>query len=153
ERSLHPAAVATFDAGLLDRLIDEMEAEGIKDLLGEGIEPVGVEYSLELEVSTKGGPPVMLQCPDAVRRSHDQLHLFLKSRLAAGPDGLSLDIARLRVRTAMPKPELVEMPLQAADSSTALKGSRKVAWGTERGEARIYSWERLRAGNRVEGCA
>jgi len=53
----------------------------------------------------------------------------------------------------MPKPALAEKPLQGPDSSHAIKGSRKVAWGSSKGEAQLYHWELLQPGNRVEGCA
>ena len=53
----------------------------------------------------------------------------------------------------MPKPKLVERPTQGTDSTQAWKGTRKVLWGSSKGEARIYDWDALQPGNRVEGCA
>jgi N-methylhydantoinase A/oxoprolinase/acetone carboxylase beta subunit len=53
----------------------------------------------------------------------------------------------------MPKPALIEKAMQGTDSSHAIKGNRKVAWGSSRGETQLYHWELLQPGNRVEGCA
>jgi len=70
------------------------------------------------------------------------------------PDGpISLELIRVSVKKGMPKPRLVERPLQGPDSSHARKGTRKVLWGSSKGEAQIYNWEALRPGNRVSGCA
>jgi N-methylhydantoinase A/oxoprolinase/acetone carboxylase beta subunit len=69
----------------------------------------------------------------------------------SGP--LSLDLFRLRVKKAMSKPQIIERPLQASDSSHARVGTRQVSWGSRSGEAQVYRWEWLRPGNRVEGSA
>src|SRR5262249_1974533 len=153
ERSLHYANVCTFDCDLLDRAIEEMTAEGIKDLLGEGIDPQGMECSLELEVSCTGQHAVMLSCPDDARRTPEDLRTFLETQLEASAPSLRLNLARLRVTKGTPRPRLVEQPLQLADPSPALTGSRQVAMANSRQEARLYAWELLRSGNRVDGCA
>jgi N-methylhydantoinase A/oxoprolinase/acetone carboxylase beta subunit len=81
----------------------------------------------------------------------------LKTALAAAgekqaaPGGLEL--LRVRVRKQMPKPRLAEHALQGSDSSDALTGTREVFWGSRNGEAKIYRWESLLPGNRMDGCA
>ena len=66
---------------------------------------------------------------------------------------LSLEVLRVFVKKTMPKPKLAERPLQSSGFRAAWKGTRKVLWGSSKGEARIYDWEALQPGNRVEGCA
>jgi N-methylhydantoinase A/oxoprolinase/acetone carboxylase beta subunit len=62
-------------------------------------------------------------------------------------------LLRVQIKKAIPKPSLVEKPLQGADSSHALKGKRNVAWGSKDREALLYTWEALQPGNSLEGCA
>jgi len=57
------------------------------------------------------------------------------------------------MRKAMPKPALTAKPLQGTDASHAIKGERKVAWGSSKCTAQLYRWEALDPANRVEGCA
>jgi N-methylhydantoinase A/oxoprolinase/acetone carboxylase beta subunit len=57
------------------------------------------------------------------------------------------------VKKQMRKPRLVERKLQSPDSSHALKGTRKVSWGSSAGEAQIYNFEALQPGNQIKGCA
>ena len=64
-----------------------------------------------------------------------------------------IELMLVQIRKAMPKPALIEKAMQGTDSSHAIKGRRKVAWGSTKGEAQLYSWDLLQPGNRVEGCA
>ena len=153
------AGVAISDAGVvrIRQMIEEMKAEGVKDLLGEGIRPDGISYSYELDASRNGHSSISVPCSEASLRSEKDLHAALTKALGkpgSAPDGpISLELIRVSVKKGMPKPRLVERPLQGADSSHARKGTRKVLWGSSKGEAQIYNWEALRPGNRVNGCA
>src|SRR5262249_21338666 len=119
----------------------------------EGIEPNGVEFALELELSGKHGDLVTISCPGGAYRNPNGLRTLLESKGVDPLDGLCLGLARLKVKKSMARPELREMALQASDPSAALKDRRDLVWRGKRLEAGIYSWERLRPGNRVEGCA
>ncbi|MGC1171252.1 MAG: hypothetical protein WA886_20275, partial [Candidatus Acidiferrales bacterium] len=66
---------------------------------------------------------------------------------------LALDLLRVSVKKTMPKPKLIERPIQNADSTHAWKGTRQVLWGSKTGEAKIYDWDQLQPGNQVEGAA
>jgi N-methylhydantoinase A/oxoprolinase/acetone carboxylase beta subunit len=73
--------------------------------------------------------------------------------MATNPDGTSIELLRVKIRKAMPKPALVRRPMQGSDAVHAIKGTRKVAWGSSKGEAQLYRWEALEPGNRITGCA
>jgi len=153
ERSLH---LTSLGDGELQRLSDALldsKAEGTRDLLGEGIKPDGIEYAIELEVSRNGQPSVAVACPADAFQSAKQLKAFLEKTLGGGMEAFVVDLLRVQIKKAMPKPSLAERPLQGADSSHASKGKRQVAWGSAKGEAQLYRWEDLQPGNRVEGCA
>ena len=81
------------------------------------------------------------------------LRAFCEEKSEVGAGRIAIELIRVQIRKPMPKPAVVEKPLGAADSSHAIKGTRKVAWGSSKGEARLFHWEALRPGNRVEGCA
>lgn len=129
------------------RALQEMKAEGEKDLLGEGIHPSDVTYHASVEVSANEGRRRLLALHEETLKSPHGL----QSYLAAG--GQTIETVRLRVRKAVAKPELAKKPLRGADASAALKGERAIAFGSKDGRARIYRWESLDPGNRVGGCA
>jgi N-methylhydantoinase A/oxoprolinase/acetone carboxylase beta subunit len=153
------AGVALTETGIIRirQMIEEMKAEGVKDLLGEGIRPEGITYTCELDASRNGHNSVAVPCSESSLRNEKDLHAAL-SRALANPAGapdtpISLELLRVSVKKQMPKPHLVERKLQSQDCSHALKGTRKVSCGSSSGEAHIYNWEALESGNRVKGCA
>jgi acetophenone carboxylase len=152
ERLLHKTPVSALDAAWLSDIIDQMKAEGNKDLMGEGIEPRDLDYSLELEVSGDGRPPATLSCPNPWPRTADEIRSFLESSVG-GAAPLCLDLARLRVKKLIDKPAPAVKPLHQPDSWHAHNGRREVVWGSESHKARVYRWELLEPGNLVEGCA
>jgi N-methylhydantoinase A/oxoprolinase/acetone carboxylase beta subunit len=134
------------------QMLEEMKAESVQDLLGEGIRPENVSYVIEFEVSGKDRNSVPVPCSESSLRSAGDLETALRAAgVPAGP--IALDLLRLRVRKTMPKPQLVAQPLQGDDSSHARLGKRQVFWGSRGGEAQVYRWESLRPGNCIEGCA
>jgi N-methylhydantoinase A/oxoprolinase/acetone carboxylase beta subunit len=157
ERAIHLSSLQESEVCRLRQAIEDMRAEGVKDLLGEGIQPAELTYTIELEVSPAGRSTRIVSTPEAVLGSGRELrqHLARSLREArASEDGDALpELARLQVRKWMPKPNLVERPRERADSSRARKGTRPVVWGSTRGTAQLHEWELLRPGNRVEGCA
>lgn len=157
ERPLYLTSLEESDVGRLRQEIEDMKAEGLKDLLGEGIRPADVRYSIEVEVSPTGQPANAVATPESALRSARDLRKHLTASLGDGcasQDGkVSIDHARLQVRKLMPKTDLVEPPRQGAHASHARKGTRPVAWGSKSGSAQLYRWESLQPGDRVEGCA
>jgi N-methylhydantoinase A len=152
ERAVAQPEISEPSMPQLREMLAQMKAEGIQDLLGEGIRPENVSYLIEFEVSGKERHQAPVACSETALRSATDLRAALAPAL--GPDDpVSLDLFRLRVRKEMPKPKLAKLPLQEADSSHARLGKREVCWGRLSGEAQVYRWESLRPGNRVQGCA
>jgi N-methylhydantoinase A/oxoprolinase/acetone carboxylase beta subunit len=154
------AGVALNESGIsrIRQVLEEMKAEGEKDLLGEGILPEGITYTFELDASRNGQASIAVPCNESSLRSEKDLRAALAKALAnpsgAPSDGpISLELLRVSVKKQMPKPHLTERALQTPDSSYARKGTRKVSWGSSTGEAQIYNWESLQPGNQVKGCA
>jgi acetophenone carboxylase len=153
ERAVPEPEISEGVVGRIRKMLEEMKAESIQDLLGEGIRPENVSYAIEFEVAGKGPHSVPVACSESALRSVKELEAALRSATGTPKGAISLDLFRLRVKKAMPKPKLAAQPLQAPDSSHARLGKRQVSWGSRGGEAQVYRWESLRPGNRVEGCA
>lgn len=153
ERALPEPSISESNVAGMRKMIEEMKSEGAQDLLGEGIRPENVSYALEFEMSGKGAPSAPVACSEAALKSAKDLEAALRTAANAPSGPIALDLIRLRVKKQMPKPHLTQQPLQAADSSHAHVGKRRVFWGSRTGEAQVYRWESLRPGNRVEGCA
>jgi N-methylhydantoinase A/oxoprolinase/acetone carboxylase beta subunit len=154
------AGVALNESGVIRirQMLEEMKAEGVKDLLGEGIRPEGISYACELDAARDGHNSIAVDCPESSLRNEKDLHVALAKALTQpahtpndGP--ISLELLRVSVKKQMPKPHLVERKLQSPDSTHARKGTRRVSWGSSTGEAQIYNWEALQPGNQVKGCA
>src|SRR6202050_5550674 len=116
------AGVAISDAGLIRirQMLEEMKAEGVKDLLGEGIRPDGISYAYEMDASRNDQSSISVPCSESSLRSEKELQAALAKAFGnpeGAPDGpISLELIRVSVKKGMPKPRLVERPLQAAAS-------------------------------------
>ena len=137
-------------------IVREMKAESVQDLLGEGISPDEVNYTVELELS-QNGTSVSASCAEMTLRVPGELQAAVDTALAAAGSFQGRDfqfkLIRLRALKAMPKSHLGQRSLGRADSSHARIGSRPVAWGSSRAEAQIFRWESLQPGNQVAGPA
>ena len=157
ERSIPETTISEQSLARMRQDLAEIRAEGVKDLLGEGIRPENLTYTIELEVVSAGRNSVSIECPESALASADALRRHVAAALdqaKGAPSGdTRLELLRVHVKKAMPRPRLVEQQLQPPDASHARTGSRKVFWGSRGGEAQVYRWESLRPGNRVEGCA
>jgi N-methylhydantoinase A len=153
ERPLEITTISDNTICDLNAILDEIKGESRRDLLGEGMKTDGIEYSVELEISQAGQPAVAAAYPQNSFRDAESLGSFCETITGNVAGEFVLELIRVQIRKAMPKPVLVERAMQEGDSSHAIKGKRKVAWGQLKGEALIYSWELLQPGNRVEGCA
>ena len=137
----------------LNNILREIQAESLRDLLGEAIKPDRISCSLELEIACPGRSTITAAYPDASFHDSQSLRTFCQAKSGVAADKMSIELLRVQIRKAMPKPTLGEKPLAGADSAHAKKGTRNVAWGSSRGQAQVYRWECLQPGNRVEGCA
>jgi N-methylhydantoinase A/oxoprolinase/acetone carboxylase beta subunit len=151
ERSFHMAIGNGPDVGPLNRLIGEMREAGIRDLLGEGINPDDAECSVELELSQPGGSSVYVKCQTQQFASLDDLRRQFGRDMPKGD--VSLELVRMRVKKAISKPALVPQALGTDDPASALLGMREVAYGSSEGMANLYKWESLAPGNMIQGCS
>jgi N-methylhydantoinase A len=157
ERAIPDPVISEQSLARIRQLLNEINAEAAKDLLGEGIAPERLAFSVELEAGKAGERAVPVACPEAALRSAEGLRFALAGALGLpatnSADKICLELLRVRVKKPMPKPRFNKSALQKPDASAARIGSRKVLWGSRSGEAQIYRWEQLRPGNRVDGCA
>lgn len=156
ERAIPNAAISEQTFTTIRQLLEEIKAEAVKDLLGEGVVPENLAFSVELEAGRAGERSISIACPELALRSTEGLKSALSEALglsANSQDRIGLELLRVRVKKTMPKTRFEKSLLEKPDASPARTGSRKVLWGSRNGEARIYHWELLKPGNRVDGCA
>ena len=127
-----------------------MKAESLRDLLGEGVKPDGIECSIELEIAGPGQQAIAAAYEGTSFHDAQSLRTFCEAKSGVGA---TIELIHVQIRKAMPKPALRERPLAGVDSAHAIKGKRTVAWGSFKGGAKLYRWECLQPGNRVDGCA
>jgi N-methylhydantoinase A/oxoprolinase/acetone carboxylase beta subunit len=153
ERSLQLTSLSVGEMLRLAEALADIKAEGNRDLLGEGIQPHGIEYLTEVEISRPGQRSLAVPCSLEALNDSDKLKALLDAALGKPKNAFVVELLRVQIKKAMPKPSLVEKQLQGGDSSHALKGKRQIGWDSKNGEALLYTWEGLQPGNSVEGCA
>jgi acetophenone carboxylase len=152
ERAVPGLRISDSEMKVLHGILEEIRVESQRDLLGEGIKPEGIEYSIELEISANGDSAAVA-FPESSLSSPDTLGRLWETKMGKKSVDARIELVRVNVRKAMPKPALVRRPVQGSDAAQAKKGTRKVAWGNSNGEAQLYHWEALQPGNCVSGCA
>jgi N-methylhydantoinase A len=157
ERGIAHIAISDESTSGLQTILKEIKAEGIKDLLGEGIKPEGLTYEIEIEASGSAGNSVVIPCLESILANPKELQTALASALVTaantGAKDISLELMRVRVKKPMSKPHVTEHALKSEDSSHARTGARKILSGRSGDDAQVYRWEALEAGNRVLGTA
>jgi N-methylhydantoinase A/oxoprolinase/acetone carboxylase beta subunit len=153
ERALSGAPLTDAGTSRIREVLAEMKAEGVKDLLGEGIRPDALIHSLEIEVSANHQNSRPIPFPESSLESAAKFRAALAAAGATPNEETSLELIRLRVKKPMSKPQLVERALESPDAAHAHRGARPILWGSRTGQAQIYSWESLAPGNRIEGPA
>jgi N-methylhydantoinase A/oxoprolinase/acetone carboxylase beta subunit len=153
ERPLSCTPLTEAGMSRIREVLKEMKAEGVKDLLGEGIRPDALIHSIEIEVSASGRNSASLPLSESSLENPAKFRAALSAAAAAPNEESALDLIRLRVKKPMSKPKLVERSLDAPDSEHARTGARQVLWGGRSRQAQIYRWESLVPGNRIEGSA
>jgi N-methylhydantoinase A/oxoprolinase/acetone carboxylase beta subunit len=151
ERSFHLMLRKDADVQPLNRLIEEMRGTGIRDLLGEGIDPEGAESSVELELSLAGGPGRTVKCSQTHFSTVQDLRR--KFGLDLGADEASVEVVRVRIKKAISRPSASLSELGPEVPDAACVGKRAVTYGSSVGEAALYKWESLRPGKRLRGCS
>src|SRR5260370_25969809 len=133
-------------------MLQDIKAESLRDLLGEGIKPDGIEYSMEVEVSVPGKAAMAVEFSEATIGDGGNLRASCEAKTGVSADKATIELLRAQIRKAMPKPALVERPMQGADSARAIKGTRKAAWGSSEGKRQFYNWELWGPGNAWRGA-
>ena len=146
------------EAAALPRIIGRMMADARRDMAGEGFPMDTVETELYVELHDSGRSyPVSCEWTIQSLDTGGLLSLFkerLVERLPRSSDGERVvEILRLRARAKAAKMQPLALPLGREDASDAAKGEREVYRGTEQVRSRLYSWEKLEPGNRIEGHA
>ena len=153
ERGLAHIAISGETASSLQTILKEIKAEGIKDLLGEGIKPEGLTYEIEIEASGSAVNSIAIPCSESVFANPKELQTALVSALGMATNtnakDVSLELMRVRVKKPMSKPHVAERALKSEDSSHARTGTRKLFGNSS--DAQVYRWEALEPGNRVVG--
>jgi len=160
------ARLATVDWARLDALIDEMAAQGERELELERIPPARRRTSARLdcrylkqyhEVSfAVSRESIRARDASAIAAAFHAEHQRLYG-YSLESENAPIEIINVRVQAlgATDKPQLGEEPLVDSDPGTARKGSRS-AYVPEHDAFRsvpVYDAHRLRNGNRIEGPA
>jgi N-methylhydantoinase A/oxoprolinase/acetone carboxylase beta subunit len=139
------------DVTRLNQLLEEMRKQAVRDLLGEGVKPDNVEYSLELEFSGPGGATFSAMTTDPSFANIAMVRRLVRSDIRV--DDVSVELIRMQVKKAISKPALVTKQKQGVDATLAHLGSRKVAHAGNQEEAQLYRWESLQPANIVSGTS
>jgi acetophenone carboxylase len=153
EQALAITSISDSAIARLSTILEDIKAESMRDLLGEGIKPEGIQYACELEIAPSGRPAIAMPCPETAFHDARSFRAFLESSGGTRAEEISIELVRVRIHKSMPKPAQKAKPLKGPDSSHAIKGERKVVWGSSKGTAQLYRWEALEPGNHVKGCA
>jgi N-methylhydantoinase A/oxoprolinase/acetone carboxylase beta subunit len=149
ERSFHLLLRDGVDVSPLNKVLEEMRNQGVRDLLGEGISPDNTECSVELEMSRAGSATQCVKYSQPHFSSVAELRGVLTPNLA-GADA-TVELVRMRVKKMISKPALAMKEKSSSDPSGAVLGMRRVAREGVKQEATLYRWELLRPGNAVPG--
>jgi len=157
ERGLAHIAFSDEGASSLRTILEDIKAEGIKDLLGEGIKPEDLTYEIEIEASGSAGNSIVIPCSESIlakpKELRDALASALGSAASISAKDISLEVMRVRVKKPMSKPHVTERTLKSEDPAHAKTGTRKILGGSSGRDAQVYRWEALEPGNRVLGPA
>lgn len=149
ERAVADGAATDAMAGALRRALEEIRAEAEKDLRGEGIEPAGLKWGIELDVTGAKGRGTPVRCTEAALANG----AGVRAALGAQAEELRIELLRVRVEKPIARAEIPPEPPAGTDSAHARTGTREAMWGSTTEKAELYTWEALKPGNRVKGCA
>jgi N-methylhydantoinase A/acetophenone carboxylase len=137
------------------------------DLAGEGLDPATANFVLELDMLYGGqfhvkrtlSPRLFVHGEEDVRAICDAFDKEFSeafSPFVVNPDGgVFLDTFVLKAIVPTAKATLPKLPLEGNNPEAAAKSARPVYWPGKKDyeSTRIYSFERLRPGNAIEGPA
>jgi N-methylhydantoinase A len=134
----------------LDSAFEEMEAVGVEDFKGDGLD--GISYrSVDLRYRGQG---YELNVPYGPGMA-EQFHSLHQRRYGFASDSRPIEVVNLRVRMVAPADafEHVREPLEKGDGRHALVGTRSVYFDGAFQQTRVYDRNLLRPGDRFAGPA
>jgi N-methylhydantoinase A len=152
-----------LDAKTVNRLYHEMEAQGQKALLSEGMGPASIGFERQVDMRYVG-QSYELSIPLGDARVEDALEGLLQRfhdeherayGFAAPDEPVELVTLRVTAVGAIAKPRLRQLAQHAGDVSAALRAVRQVYFAEAGGFGDCPSYDRYRlpAGGRIEGPA
>jgi N-methylhydantoinase A/oxoprolinase/acetone carboxylase beta subunit len=150
-----------------NRTVESLIENARKDLAGEGLDPAKANFILELDMLYGGqfhvkrtlSPLLFIRSENDVSRICDAFEKEFSeafSPFVVNPDGgVFVDSFVLKAIVPTKKVSLPKMPLEGSNPSGAFKSSRPVYWADKKdfSTTKIYSFEKLRPGNVIEGPA
>jgi len=146
-------------AELIDKAKRELASEGLPVEEAKFTLELDMLYGGQVQVKRMSSPLIEIKSDADAERIYqafeDEFAAAFSPLVVNKPGGVYLDNFILRAVVPIPKPELPELPLQGEDPSAARLGSRMAYWPEMRAhiETPTYSFERLQAGNRIDGPA
>lgn len=157
----------TKDYETFNRIVEELERHAARDLQGEGYDPSGAAFRLELDMKYGGqihghrvaSPRLRINSAEdvlAIYEAFEAEYAAFFSPVNVFPEG-GVEIHNFVLRAELPPPhwDLPTYPVTGPDASPACTGTRPVYWDAAGGfvETRIYEQKLLTPGNHIEGPA
>jgi len=153
------------DYDAFNQAVEELQRVAVRDMQGEGFDPSGIVWNLELEMrygtqlnwARVPSPRVAVSSPDDVKAiidTHTNEYINVYSALAAYPEGgVEVDTFILKAIVPIEKYCFPRFASEGSDAGAARKGTRQVWWDDGPCETSIYERGLLRSGNVVRGPA
>jgi N-methylhydantoinase A len=157
----HFADLESVDVGEIERRFEVMEKIAQQEFESQGIAPEQIvhERAIDLRYSIqKYELPVPVSrsglTPDTIaiwRNAFDEIH---EKHFGSRAEDQKVELVnyRLTTKVIMPKPAIVQRPIQSANSERAIKARRR-AYFDGWSEIPVYDREKLMSGNRLSGPA
>ncbi|WP_311172082.1 hydantoinase/oxoprolinase family protein [Halobellus ordinarius] len=142
----------SIDTRAFDRTVEQLEAEAIQDMAGEGFDEEDVQ--LQTSILARRGSEVREVTLPSRLRGTDDLDPVIEAFDADAEEEIDLDTVVLTAVGPVATETLEPQALEGEDPSDARKGSREAYWPVDGWEETgVYQREDLRPGNVVEGRA
>jgi N-methylhydantoinase A/oxoprolinase/acetone carboxylase beta subunit len=151
--------MAMSEKKALADMVQWMIEEARRDMEGEGFGASNVDFELEMLLRKRNETksPVSVVSPlkptsDPGGTAGARLEDWMKgSGLASESADLFVEVMRLRAKVPAPKFLPPQFGKAEETPGDAYKGERVVSRGSERIPVKVYDWDKLRTGNRIQG--
>ncbi|MFC6873375.1 hydantoinase/oxoprolinase family protein [Halobellus marinus] len=142
----------SIDTRAFDRTVEQLEAEAVQDMAGEGFDEADVR--LQTSILARRGSEIREVTVPSRLDGGDDLDPVIQAFDADAEDGIDLDTVVLTAVGPVATETLEPQDMEGEDPSHARKGSREAYWPVDGwAETGVYQREDLRPGNVVEGRA